>query len=96
MRLSLTGQRKTRKSKTLYFFNHALYLFTEPFGTENKYNTQEVITMSELERIDKLFLHGYITAEQWEMQREFYEERLYKLYLEGKITLEELCERLDK
>lgn len=37
-----------------------------------------------------------LTAEEYERQREEYEERLYKLFLEGKITEEELIELLDK
>jgi hypothetical protein len=73
-----------------------LYLFSVPFGTEIKYNAKEVRSMSALERLDSMFEHGYITAEQWEKQREFYEERLYELYLKGEITEEELCELLDK
>lgn len=49
-----------------------------------------------LKRLDNLFAHGYLTADEWERQREAYEEILYKRYLEGKITLDQLMEKLDK
>ena len=52
--------------------------------------------MLTLQKLDMLFSYGYLTAEEWELQREAYEDRLYKLYLDGKITEEELLERLDK
>ena len=37
-----------------------------------------------------------LTAEEYEKQREEYEQRLFQLFLEGKITEEELIELLDK
>ena len=49
-----------------------------------------------LKRLDNLFAHGYLTAEEWERQREAYEEILLKMYLEGKISLDQLMEKLDK
>lgn len=52
--------------------------------------------MGKLKMIDRAFEHGYITADEWERQREAYEEILLKMYLEGKITEEELLEKLDK
>lgn len=52
--------------------------------------------MGKLEMIDRAFEHGYITADEWERQREAYEEILLKMYLEGKISLDQLLEKLDK
>ena len=52
--------------------------------------------MNALERLDRMFESGYISAEQWKKQREYYEEQLLKKYLNGEITLEEICEMLDK
>lgn len=52
--------------------------------------------MLSLQKLDMLFSYGYLTAEEWELRREAYENRICKLYLEGKITEEELLERLNK
>ena len=52
--------------------------------------------MTELERLYRRFENGYITTEEFEKQLDYYEFRLFKMYLEGKITLEELCERIDQ
>lgn len=52
--------------------------------------------MNALERLDSMFEKGFITAEEWEQRREYYEERLLKMYLNGEITLDELLERIDK
>ena len=39
---------------------------------------------------------NFITAEEYQKQREEYEKRLFKLFAEGRITEEELLEMLDK
>jgi len=52
--------------------------------------------MKTLEMLDRMLANGYITADEYEKQREAYEERLYELYLSGHITEEELLKRLDK
>ena len=52
--------------------------------------------MTELERLYRRFENGFITTEEFESQLDAYEFRLLKMYLEGEITLEELCERIDR
>lgn len=59
-------------------------------------NKKEVGSMTELERLYRRFEHGYITTEEFEEQLDAYEFRLLKMYLNGEITLEELCERIDR
>ena len=49
-----------------------------------------------MQRLLKLFEQGYISPEVYFQKREEYEEQLLKMYLEGKITLDQLCEKLDK
>ena len=52
--------------------------------------------MKTLEMLERMLVNGYITADEYQKQREAYEERLYELFLMGKITEEQLLERLDK
>lgn len=52
--------------------------------------------MTELERLYRRFEHGFITAEEFEEQLDYYEFRLLKKYLDGEITEEELLERIDR
>lgn len=49
-----------------------------------------------MERLMQLLEQGFISPEEYFKKIEEYEQRLFKLYLEGKITLDELCEKLDK
>lgn len=49
-----------------------------------------------MERLYKLLEQGLITPELYVKKREEYEEELLKKYLNGEITLEEICEMLDK
>lgn len=49
-----------------------------------------------MEKLLALLEHGFISPEEYFKKMEEYEQRLFKLYLEGKISLDELCEKLDK
>jgi hypothetical protein len=49
-----------------------------------------------MERLLTMLENGFITPEEYFKKVEEYEQRLYRIYLEGKITLDELCEKLDK
>lgn len=49
-----------------------------------------------MERLLKLLEHGHITPEIYSKKREEYEDQLLKRYLDGEITLDEICEMLDK
>ena len=49
-----------------------------------------------MEKLLVLLEHGFISPEEYIKKMEEYEQRLFKMYLEGKISLDELCEKLDK
>lgn len=49
-----------------------------------------------MDRLLELLEQGFISPEEYFKKQAEYEARLFKLYLDGKITLDELCEKIDK